>query len=331
MKTAIPIASFLWIIQLALLSCDAPRNNPLDPENPENPYTFLHGRVESLSRSPLEGVTVYWARGDASVKTNSRGDFQFDYLLPENGWIFFEKEGFHRDSALVNWGTEKEFAIEHFMDALPVLENLEVYSIVLNTHPANKEFYLVIRTSIDDPDSEIDSVFWQVPDLGIEGFLEPSGAQNYELTFQPGLPNEEVVGHDFIIIVKNQSGRRTGVGANQVQRVIKEDIVGLSPSGGATVSNRPTLEWQNFNPGFHHTYRLEVFKDVQFSQPELVWVVENLPETLASYTVDQDLEELQEPDIYFWVIWAIDEFQNRARSKPLTFNVSNATSVIPKN
>lgn len=322
MKTTIPVALFLWIIQFALLSCDAPRNNPLDPENPENPYTFLHGRVESLSRNPLARVTVYWAKGDASVKTDSRGGFHFDYLLPENGWIFFEKEGFHRDSALVNWGTEKELSIEHFMDALPVLENLEIYSIVLNTHPANKEFYLAIRTTVDDPDSGIDSVFWKVPDLEIGGFLQPAGAKIFELTFRPELPNEEIVGHDFIIIVKNPSGRKTAVGTKQIKRVIKEDIVGLSPSGGTMVSTRPTLEWQSFNPGFHHTYRLEVYKDVQFSQPELVWAVENLPETLTSYTVNQELEELQEPDIYFWVIWAIDEFQNRARSKPLTFNVS---------
>jgi hypothetical protein len=329
MKNIIVTITFLWIVQFALLNCDAPRNNPLDPENPDSPYAFLQGKVQSISLIPLEGAGVYWRNYDVSVKTDSKGNFQFEYLPPENGWIFFEKEGFHRDSVLVNWGRQKTVSIQHFMDALPRLENLEVYSIVINIWPDNKEFYLTIQAAVDDPDSDIDTVFWKVPDLGIEGFLEQAGAKTYELTFRPELPIEEIVGHDFVITVQDQSGRRTDVGNKQVKRVIKDDLSGLSPSGGVLVSPRPTLKWQEFKPGFTHTYRLEVSIDVQFSQPELVWAAENLPATLTSYTVDQDLEELEEPDIYFWVIWAIDEFQNRARSRQLTFNVSETAKRIP--
>lgn len=328
MKNIIVTITFLWIVQFALLNCDAPRNNPLDPENPDSPYAFLQGKVQSISLIPLEGAGVYWQNYDVSVNTDSKGNFQFEYLLPENGWIFFEKEGFHRDSVLVSWGTQKAVSIQHFMDALPFLENLEVYSIVINTWPADKEFHLTIQATVDDSDSDIDTVFWKAPDPGIEGFLEQAGAKTYELTFRPELTIEEIVGHDLIITVKDQSGRRTEVGNKQVKRVIKDDLSGLSPSGGVLVSPRPTLEWRKFNPGFTHIYRLEVFKDVQFSQPELVWAAENLPATLTSYTVDQDLEELEEPDIYFWVIWAIDEFQNRARSKPLTFMVSETAERI---
>ena len=321
MKNFNQVSFFLTIVLFILINCNAPRNNPLDSKNPENPFTTLQGTVEEMSGTPLEGVKIYWQNDDIIVNTNSKGQFGFEYISKEDGWITFEKEGFHTDSLLIIWGTQKIVSIELTMNALPILENLEVYSSVLNIHPTDKEFHFMIEAIVDDPDNEIDTVFWEVPNFNLKGHLDPQGTKFYQHSFKPELQNEEIVGHDFIITVQDLSGKKTIVGNKQVKRVIKKDLIGLSPSGGIQVSSMPNLEWSRFLPGFSHSYRLEVYKDVQFSQPELAWVVENLSYTLTNYTVDQELEPLDEPDVYFWVIWAIDEFQNRARSKPLTFSV----------
>jgi hypothetical protein len=52
--------------------CDAPRHNPLDPENPENIYRRLSGHVQtfSLPRDDLENVAVQWQVNGSSIFTN---------------------------------------------------------------------------------------------------------------------------------------------------------------------------------------------------------------------------------------------------------------------
>jgi hypothetical protein len=51
--------------------------------------------------------------------------------------------------------------------------------------------------------------------------------------------------------------------------------------------------------------------------PQLVWEKRQLAAATDSCLVGQSLQ----PGEYFWVIWALDEFGNRTRSKPASFKV----------
>jgi hypothetical protein len=51
--------------------------------------------------------------------------------------------------------------------------------------------------------------------------------------------------------------------------------------------------------------------------PVLIWQEKNIPKDKTAHTVDDVLPAGN----YFWVIWAIDTFGNRSRSKPATFIV----------
>jgi len=52
----------LQLLALLFISCDAPRNNPLDPENPNNKIISIDGTILTDTRDPepISGVNVYW-------------------------------------------------------------------------------------------------------------------------------------------------------------------------------------------------------------------------------------------------------------------------------
>ena len=74
------------------------------------------------------------------------------------------------------------------------------------------------------------------------------------------------------------------------------------------------MEWRKFAPGFEFRYILQIYTDEL--DKVLVWQKE-INSNEIQYITDANLPS----DDYFWVIWAIDEFENRTRSKPASFIV----------
>ena len=50
---------------------------------------------------------------------------------------------------------------------------------------------------------------------------------------------------------------------------------------------------------------------------EQIYSKSDIPSDSTQWTVEKQLS----PGDYHWVIWCIDEFQNRSRSKPASFTV----------
>ena len=84
---------FLLIILaiVGIISCDAPRLNPLDSQNPNNKLGLIDGYVLSSNRSALEGVKVIWKNQNVFVSTNSQGYFRIENIQMKNGMLIFEK------------------------------------------------------------------------------------------------------------------------------------------------------------------------------------------------------------------------------------------------
>ncbi|MGH7599760.1 MAG: hypothetical protein ACREOI_25685, partial [bacterium] len=96
------------------------------------------------------------------------------------------------------------------------------------------------------------------------------------------------------------------------KRVIQDEIEFESPAGDQVVSSMPTFTWKRFRPGFPFTFTLEIF-----TFEGLVFQKNALPAENISYTIETPLA----PGEYLWVVWCVDEFQNRSRSKPASFIV----------
>lgn len=323
MKSAIKGVILIILAQLILLRCDAPRNNPLDSQNPKNAFVVLEGVVQTFSvpRHSIAEVKVLWENSGTMMATDKNGYFKFEEILPKNGWLNFEREGFHDDSVFIMWEQLDKVSIQRFLNAKPQLSELSVYSVVKTRSPSIKDFEVTLKAEITDPDADIDSVFWQVPDLGIDSSLRFNPDLNlYDLTFPTadyGLQFGEIVGHDFIVFVQDKFNKQIEVGRDQIERVILEDISVLNPANGSIVSSTPTFEWKKFTPGFSHSFIVDIriLNDDGFPEPFLE--VEDIPEGSQNYNLTTPLIAGD----YVWALWAVDSFGNSIRSSFATFTV----------
>jgi hypothetical protein len=305
-----------------LSSCDAPRHNPLDPENPDNKYYYLTGRILSLSipHQLISHVEVSWPKQSWQTYSNEGGTFNLEMISPADGWVYFRHPNYFADSLYISWQNRKTVSIEHYLNAIPRMDSLQVYSIILNRYPSLQTEQVMIRALIVDRDNDIDTVLAfndhsnsrQVLAYNINDKWYQKTLSLYDL--QVG-KSEELVGHPFEIIVKDIYGRTHHAGTLDFQRVLRDEIIFVSPAGNEVTVPQPILTWQNYSVNFSFTHWVQVF--TAEITPQLVWEKDQLEATKTTWTVDQPLTMGE----YFWVIWAVDEFGNRTRSKPASFKV----------
>jgi len=313
----------LLIMCMLFSFCEAPRDNLLDPANPDNKYQYISGIVKSISVpfNPIRDVHIIWQQQVLNTYTGAAGQFSIETFNAKDGWLFFSKEGYISDSVFVAWDQNNEKHFELFLNAYPVIENSQAYSIILNRYPSLQIEQLEIRVELTDLDNDIDSVSVTNSYLGKKFYLSFNIMNKWhERTFSAfdlGVVHiDEVIGHPFKIQAKDLYDHAFELGEISIERVIHDEVIFTSPSGNDTTDVSPTLSWQQFSPGYKFTYMLEIYTSE--ISPQKIWQKDNLPDTTTSHDVDVSLNAAE----YFWVIWAVDEFGNRSRSKPASFIVN---------
>ena len=317
--------SIILFSLLIIFGCEAPRENPLDPSNPNNSKKgTIDGTVQSFSL-PYKGISdvkVYWEAGDVFVKTDSFGGFTILNVEPVNGALIFEKQGYNSDTVNVVWGNAKSLSYTVNLNQLPVLDSIAIYTSVINNfNQPSQNFELTITAKISDPDKDIDSVYVSNSFLNLNSGLEYNLTEKvYQTTLNIdslGIPDlEQTIGLDFQINAIDLFGNTHVVGSSQVTRVIKNEVQLSQPAGNATVDSLPVFRWQKFIAGYTYHYMLEAYTN-ELANAQLVFRVDNLPPDSLSYSTKKSLS----PRDYYWVVWAVDRFRNRSRSKPLVFIV----------
>ncbi|MEJ2542501.1 MAG: carboxypeptidase-like regulatory domain-containing protein [Calditrichaceae bacterium] len=326
MKNQIKNILFIISISLGLIfyTCDAPRHNPLDPENPDNNLVILSGQVKTMSspETPVSDVNVLWPDGNKLDQTDNNGDYQIENIVPNNGWLYFSKSGYLSDSIYIEWNKQKRLDINLELNSTPQLDSLLIYSIIQNRYQNLQILTLGIEAAITDPDNDIDSIYVENPDLKFKNFLlfNPN-LQMYRRIFSMsdlGINNAEaVIGHEFHIIDKDTYNHRIHMDKMSIKRIIKEQINLISPGSNEVVPSTPTLNWEPLIPGYSLTYDIEIYNTDNF-EAELIWQKQGVSQSTSTIQVDKTLSV--SPN-YFWVIWCIDEFNNRSRSRPKSFEV----------
>ena len=283
----------------------------------------IKGSVLSLSLKPIAGARVTLKSKGIVVQTKSDGTYQITGLLHQDDTLLFQATGYSSDSAAVHWSPNaQDVQVDTRLNADPKLNDLRIYSSVQNTYTASTAS-LYIQAKISDEDvGDIDSVYVDCPGLNINklplvyNFL--SGY--FETILDAGdsaLPSiESAIGQTFSIIVRDNEGRFFNVGSSFLKRIIRDQITFYSPANGQTVQKNPTLLWKRFQPGFNFSYMVQVY--TLSGVPQLVWQKSNISQDDIQVTVNANLISGQN---YYWVIWCIDEYQNRSSSKPATFVV----------
>lgn len=313
----------LQLLALIFISCNAPRNNPLDPENPDNKIISIEGTVLTDTRdpSPIDSVNIIWMNENITCKSDENGNFKIKCFNHYNGWLYFEKSGYTTDSVYVNWIGNNKFSVNVHLNSLPVLNSVSLYSVVRNKY-STTDYLLNAECKIVDVDDDIDSVLLVNQSYKISKRLSKLNAYEFEGSFydyELGLSSlENLVGKDFEIVASTK-GKETVVGKASIKRIINDVIEFISPANQELVSTTPTLKWKKFTEGFNFTYTVEIYTDDPL--PELVWREESIPSSETSIIVDIELPISQYNDQFFWVIWCVDDYKNMARSRTAGFVV----------
>jgi hypothetical protein len=305
-----------------LIGCQAPRNNPLDPANPDNRFQSISGTVQtvSLPNQPIADVQVIWRQTAKGTVTDASGRYNIQLHNAGSDWLVFDKQDYFADSVYIEWRDASQLQIHAYLNAKPYLNGHKVYSSIENRYPNLQTERMIIQASITDPDNDIDSVFLNIPILE-QDYLLPynTTSKYYERTFSltdlDVSSLDQLTGNDLRLTVLDIFSRRISLDLSSLKRVIRDEVVFISPSGNQITGPQPRLRWEPFTPGYFHTYSLEVFTSEIV--PQQIWHTEGIADSISEFTVDINLP----PDEYFWVIWAVDDFGNRTRSKPASFTV----------
>ena len=319
MTTALKKLNMGFMI-LFLLSCQAPRNNPLDPENSDYSLSVLNGRVMTMNvpPQPIAGSQVIW-QNKQMCYTDPNGYFAFNDILPESGYLYFHHSNYISDSLYISLNNNTFKNTEKFLYSKPHLDSLYFFSDVLNKYPSDKEYQINIKCNISDADNNIDSVFIQYTDKNIKKSLKYNiNSEQWEGLYWASDFNiqsiREIVGKNFNLVVKKLDFKLQ-IGQAQIKRVILDEIDFISPANSETVNSTPQFNWKKFNPGFSFTYQFEIYTNEIFYKK--IWTKSNISSDSTTCTLTQPLNKGN----YFWVIWCVDEHNNRARSKPASFTV----------
>ncbi len=318
------LSLFLLFVLIIFSGCEAPRDNPLDPANPNNAKKgTIEGTVQSFSLPyvGIKNVNVFWKAGNVFVTTDTAGNFAILNVEPVDGSLIFEKNGYNPDTINVVWGNSKSLNYTVNLNQLPVLDSIAIYTTVINNTSQPQNFELTIIARISDPDKDIDSVYVSNSLLSLNNGLEYNLTDKvYQTTLSIdslGISDlEQTIGLDFQINAIDIFNKTHNIGSGKVTRVIKNEVQLTSPAGGSVVDTLPKFSWQKFAAGYTYTYMLEVYTN-DLANAQLVFRVENLPPDSLSYSAKKPLAVRD----YYWVVWAVDRFKNRSRSKPLIFQV----------
>lgn len=282
----------------------------------------MTGRVMSarMPPVPLDEVKVTWLPGNQYTYTNSGGYYRFENPPIGAGALLFERTGYKTLSAQVEWRGES-MTQNVFMNAVPVVSGYQIYSIVENNYGPRRTYRMVVEALITDQENDIDSVYIACSALGIKeqlayDVLSKKFHRSFSVLDLKLTSLNQVVGHDFTLHVVDQEGDDFALGNERVERVIADEIEIDSPINSQTVEKPFRVKWLPFAPGFPFTYSVEIYTDDDFT-PDLVWQKEKIPADSLEQTIIADLPATE----YVWMIWCIDEFQNRSRSKPGSFKI----------
>ncbi len=309
-----------FLLLFIILSCNAPRNNPLDPQNPDNNIGIIEGYIKTtkVPQLPIENCKIFWVNEGIITNSNKDGFFRIEHVKKKNGWLLIEKENYSTDSLLITFNNQNKILQTIFLNSIPRMNDLKFYSITINRFPSNQKYNLEIETNITDEENDIDSVFIENIELNTNKKLlyNPSTKYYANSIYLEDLnitSIDAVIGKEFYINVFDFEGKKIVIGKSNIKRIIKKEIETTAPSGRDTVdTSNPLLEWRRFEPGFEFKYLLEIKTD---ERPAiLVWQKE-ISSNEIQYLTDANLSSGD----YFWVIWAIDEFGNRTRSKEASF------------
>ena len=323
---------FLFLIAVFLFSCNAPRDNPLDPNSSKADLVQIKptlGQIEGTVQpliAPFTGipsVSVFWLPENIVVKTNNSGNFTISNIKPVDGLLIFQKDGYTPDTVSVKWDNTLEVSAPIVnLNKIPTLDSYLIYSEVINQSGqtnliANQSANLVFKIKINDSDNDIDSVYVKNDIMNFTDGLTLVG-KVYQATFSTTdlkiNDMEKIVGYNFDVRVMDNVKRLFLIGSNKVARVIKTGSEIISPASD-TLLVPFNLHWNQFNAGYPFTYKIEIYNSANLT----VFTQDSIQSDQDSLTIADTTIFIQGD--YSWAVSIVDQFSDSYKSQLARFHI----------
>lgn len=315
---------FLAIAVIGLFTgCDAPRNNPVDPDNTLSNLPKIEGEIfaSGSSGTPLSFARITFVPSSSFTFSGDDGKFSLPVSKKTNGLLLIEKFGFKTDSIFVDWNNGDNIQLRRSLLKFPSPVKLSIVSNTLNRFPDLKFYSFLAAVELAETNEFIDSIIVESRVKKIKFKLDKQpGDRNFKkelFSFQiEGLTSPfSIVDEVFDPVFYLSGGVTFSPGPISVTRVIDQEVKFLSPANGQIVGTSFRLLWEKFSPGWDHSYSVEIY--LNDLTPILVWQKEKIDKNETGVNISQELP----PGDYFWVVFSKDSFGNSTRSKPASFSV----------
>ncbi|TKJ39014.1 hypothetical protein CEE37_11350 [candidate division LCP-89 bacterium B3_LCP] len=325
-------------LTLTIFACDAPRDNPYDPESGNyigpvgeiDSVGSISGTVTSLGFIALPNVLVLTSPGYIGAVTNSNGDYLIEGISAGDYQVFCNPEGFEPDTLDISVNIGQVTEADFRLDALPVIEDFQVISQFVHqiNPPVPPEYHIIFaQTLLTEPDGLNDIVSVT---LHIEDFLDtlmsynPDSSSGGSFYYDFYLPEEQfpygnvdsIRWKHFSCTVEDTSGNSSATEPIPVMRFFETYPIPTSPIDDEVVGPpEVALIWEEFDQTFFFTYDVRVYREIGSNVYSLFWQQSGISASVTTVTVNSSFVN----DEYYWELWVFDEYENSARSAKAHF------------
>ncbi|HID38623.1 MAG TPA: hypothetical protein EYP36_03805 [Calditrichaeota bacterium] len=268
MNSFCPKKLFVLLLFTLVLSCDAPRQNPFDP-NAVNYKGKEQTIIQVYNLYPpyhgLSNILVVEPNLHFSGRTGSDGTLIWEHEAFDSVALQASGEGFFPTQTLFkNVGKNEVLTI--YMNAHPTLQDVRFIS---RYYSPRKECYLQYRSRIIDPDGLADLreailfcdefAFQDTLELekaGSDYFESQFNLQAVETTLSPSMAPEL----SFALLVQNINGDSLRFEPFSIVRVIEYHLKQYTPAENDTVRGNVTFSWEEVNLGFPFTFTILLYQ-----------------------------------------------------------------------
>lgn len=308
-----------------LISCDAPRENPYDP-NADNYQASVSTKitVHHLNNSSgIEDALLIEEKLGLSGRTDASGVKQWYHKETDSLLIIAGANGYFQDTTLFTpLSQNNNFDI--YLNAKPQIEETNFNSIYFSYD--DKTFiHMTAKITDTDGQDDIENVILKLRQDIFNDTLEldNSSVDIYQTSINiddlPGNITPEALPElNFDLIVKNINGDSIASQPYSIKRVINETLYPLTPNSDSSATGNIVFTWQKVNLDFLYTYNVVLY---EFSgQVKLIDVFKNISSDQNQYILDDPaiIENLKS-GTHIWLLQVEDQLGNICLSEQLFF------------
>ena len=255
---------FTLILLLLFTACDAPRENPFDPNASGTAVTTIQLFHLLPSAGVIAGAEIFIPEINQIKISNQSGKVVFTYPKTDSLTVICHCAAFFPDTTVLR-NLHKTNTFQIRLNTKPQISNTQLTSFYENIENQTNLTSLSIRTQIIDPDglNDIETVTIRQAETGFMDTLELEDAtqlifsKSFPLAqISPTLTPGEVAELNFDLFVKNRNAESIQFGPLNIVRIIEENLLILSPEDGSVQTDTVYFNWQKITLDYAFNYNL---------------------------------------------------------------------------